>query len=74
VAPPEWESRGFSYPAALSLTTHLERRRGVDGLVRVLARLAEGELPDRALEEVYGSSYAEICRDWADRVLGESVR
>lgn len=65
VEPADWESRGFSYPVALSLTSYLESRRGLHGLVEVLDRLAEGRRIDDAFREVYGSGYAQLCRDWA---------
>jgi hypothetical protein len=72
--PAEWERSGFSYPAALSLTLHLEQWRGLDGLVRVLRRMGEGDDLDLALREVYGSEYADLCRDWGRAVLEEDSR
>jgi tetratricopeptide (TPR) repeat protein len=65
-APAEWESGGFSYPLVLSLTVHLEERRGLDGIVRVLHRLGEGEEVGRALQAEYGEDYAGVCRAWAE--------
>lgn len=63
--PADWESRGFSYPAALSLTRYLETRRGIDGLADLLDHLARGEKLDDALERVYGEDHAVLCRRWA---------
>jgi tetratricopeptide (TPR) repeat protein len=71
VAPAEWQSAGFSYPIALSLTLYLEERAGLDGLVRVLYRLGDGEQSDPAFRAVYGSDYAGLCREWARAVLAE---
>ena len=68
-APAEWESQGFSYPIALSLTSHLELRSGFHGLLRVLHQLGEGTDLNEALRSVYGSPYDELCRDWAETVL-----
>ena len=72
-APAEWEAPGFSYPIALSLTSHLEDRGGFHGLLRLLRQLGEGTELDQALRSVYGSSYAEICRDWAESLLEGSA-
>jgi hypothetical protein len=71
VAPEDWADAGFSYPAALSLTSYLEERGGLDRLAEVLRRLGEGEDPDGALTAVYRADYAELCGDWAESVLGE---
>jgi tetratricopeptide (TPR) repeat protein len=73
VAPAEWQTGGFSYPLALSLTLHLEERRGFDSLVRVLHRLGEGEPFDRAIESVYNTDYPSLCRAWARTVLDEET-
>jgi tetratricopeptide (TPR) repeat protein len=74
VLPADWASAGFSYPAALSLTSYLEERGGLDRLTEVLRRLGEGEDPDQALTAVYGEGYAELCGDWAESVRGEGER
>ena len=74
VEPAEWDSEGFSYPLALSLTTYLEERRGLDGLVRVLQRLGDGDDAGQALTAVYGLDYGELCRRWASTVLQEGMR
>lgn len=63
-----WESRGFSYPAALSLTAFLESLRGWDGLLELLDRLGRGEAAGAALDAVYGAPYDELCRRWAAEV------
>lgn len=63
--PESWESRGPSYPAALSLTSFLESLRGWDGLLELLDRLGRGEAAAAALEAVYGAAYDELCRRWA---------
>ena len=67
--PAEWESRGFSYPIALSLASHLEQRSGFHGLLRVLEGLGEGDDLDVALRSVYSADYDELCRRWAASVL-----
>jgi hypothetical protein len=69
VAPTAWETGGFSYPLALSLTSYLKDLRGLDGLVRVLDALSEGQSPEQALQQVYYVEYARLCRDWAAQVL-----
>jgi tetratricopeptide (TPR) repeat protein len=74
VAPEEWESRGFSYPLALSLTSYLEAHGGFDRLVQVLLHLGDGEEPDQAFTAVYGENYAALCRDWAASVLDKEAR
>ena len=67
--PAEWEASGFSYPMALSLTTYLESRGGFDAVVRLLSLLGRGSGTDVAFREVYGESYAELCRSWALSVV-----
>jgi tetratricopeptide (TPR) repeat protein len=74
IAPSHWESRGFSYPAAHSLTRYLESRAGLDGLVRVLDRLGEGMDAEQALQHVYGEGYDQLCRLWAEELAGEDDR
>jgi tetratricopeptide (TPR) repeat protein len=69
--PARWADGGLSYQMALSLTMHLEARKGIDGLVRVLDRLGEGEELEAALVAVYGVSYERICRDWAQETARE---
>ncbi len=66
--PESWESRGLSYPAALSLTSFLESLRGWDGLLELLDRLGRGEAAAAALEAAYGAPYEELCRRWAVEV------
>jgi len=68
-APAEWEAHGFSYPIALSLTSHLEHRSGFHDVLRLLRQLGEGTELNDALQAVYGSGYDELCRDWAESVL-----
>ena len=70
-SPSAWDSRGFSYPAALSLTEYLESRRGFGGILDLLEALAEGLDVDGALRNTFGESYDEICRSWAES-LAES--
>jgi hypothetical protein len=74
VAPEDWETRGFSYPLALSLTLDLEARGGFDSLVRLLRRLGEGEDLDEALTAVYGEGHAALCRDWAETIHAQATR
>ncbi len=70
--PARWASASsLSYPAALSLVLFLEERRGFSGLVDLLDRMGAGEMPEAALEQVYGEGYDGICRRWAEKVLGE---
>jgi len=69
--PAAWESRAFSYPAALSLTLFLEERRGWEGLLELLDRLGRGETFPMAFESVYAGPYERLCRDWAEH-LGAS--
>jgi tetratricopeptide (TPR) repeat protein len=64
-SPAAWDSHGFSYPAALSLTEYLESRRGFGGILDLLEALAEGLDIDGALRNTFGNSYDEICRSWA---------
>lgn len=71
--PAEWDSRGFSYPMALSLTRHLEAKQGFDAVVYLLQLLGEGAELDGALRTVYGQDYAALCRDWA-RAMREAGR
>ncbi len=68
--PADWESVGFSYPAALSLTRYLESLRGFNSLVWLLNDLAEGQDLDHALDRIYGFDYADICRRWARELVG----
>ncbi len=72
--PGEWEKHGeFSYPIALSLTSHLAERRGLDVLIDVLDYLGEGKGMDEALLRVFNEDYAAVCRRW-DRSLREANR
>jgi tetratricopeptide (TPR) repeat protein len=66
--PPTWETRGFSYPAALSLTTYLESRRGFGGIVVLLENLADGLDLDAALRDALGEDYATLCRRWSEEL------
>ncbi|MFQ5767980.1 MAG: hypothetical protein ACE5ID_08360, partial [Acidobacteriota bacterium] len=61
----DWESRGFSYPIALSLTRHLKTRWGFQGLVHLLDRLGRGDGIDAALRRISGQDYRATCREWA---------
>lgn len=72
--PAKWDSAGFSYPAALSLTRFLEARRGFDGLVWLLESLGEGSTLDGALMRTYGLDYAGLCRQWGAQTLDRSAR
>jgi hypothetical protein len=73
--PAGWLERGaFSYPAALSLTLHLESRRGFSGLVDLLENLAEGRDTDRALRETFGEGWEEVCRRWAEQLDEDGTR
>jgi tetratricopeptide (TPR) repeat protein len=67
--PARWNEGSFSYPMALSFTRHLESRKGLDGLVRLLERLGAGEELARALTAVYGFEYERLCREWAAEAL-----
>ncbi len=64
-----WESRGFSYPLALSLTRHLEEQSGFDRLVDLLDELGRGAALDSALLSTYGFDYAALCRSWSSGLL-----
>ena len=66
--PPTWETRGFSYPAALSLTQYLESRRGLGGIVVLLENLADGLDLDTALRDAFSDDYATLCRRWAEHL------
>jgi hypothetical protein len=66
--PAAWEARGFSYPAALSLTLHLEARRGFGGILVLLENLADGLDTDAALRDAYGEDYRSLCLRWAESV------
>jgi hypothetical protein len=72
--PSKWENRAFSYPASLSLTRHLESRRGFRGLIDILEALGQGMDIDAALHDAFGEDYAEVCARWAEEVLEESER
>jgi tetratricopeptide (TPR) repeat protein len=64
--PATWETRGFSYPAALSLTQYLESRRGFGGIVVLLENLADGLDLDAALRDAFSEDYSTLCRRWAE--------
>jgi len=66
----EWDKSGFSYPMALSLTRHLESRRGMETLVSLIELLGEGAELEAALQHFYGEGYAAICRRWK-REMGD---
>lgn len=70
--PAAWDSEGFSYPMALSLTRYLESRQGADAVVYLLQLLGEGASLDGALRTVYGQDYAALCREWARAVREEA--
>ena len=70
----EWDAAGFSYPLALSLTRNLEDRRGLHGLVRVLARLGQGQELDAVLSDEFGADYLGLCRAWGSEALQEGMR
>jgi hypothetical protein len=72
--PSKWQDRAFSYPAALSLTLHLESRRGFPGVIDILEALGRGLDIDEALHDAFGEDYAEICKRWAEEVLEGSER
>jgi len=65
--PATWESRGFSYPLALSLTRYLEQRSGFHRVVDLLDELGDGTELDAALERIYGMNYATLCRRWNEQ-------
>lgn len=69
--PSSWESRGFSYPAALSLTEYLDSRRGFSGILDLLESLAGGLDVDGALTEAFGEGYRETCRRWSESLNRE---
>ncbi len=71
-APEAWESREFSYPAALSLAQYLESLKGFDGILDVLDTLGTGASIDDALQQTYGFGYAGLCRRWAQHMGGAS--
>lgn len=74
-ATPESVTGGpISYPMALSMTRHLESRRGFDGLVRVVQGLGRGLDVDAALREVYGEDYAGLLTAWSASVAAERAR
>jgi len=73
IPPHSWQDQILSYPAALSLVRYLESRRGFDGLVRLLDTLSDGADVPRAVFDVYGESYEELCRRWS-RDLHEGDR
>jgi tetratricopeptide (TPR) repeat protein len=70
----DWDESGFSYPMALSLTRHLESRRGFEGLVSLLDLLAEGRELDEALRHLYGEDYKAVCRRWKRKLAEEFDR
>ena len=72
--PSKWDSSGFSYPAALSLTQFVQTRRGDDGLVWLLEALGDGGTLDGALMKTYGLDYAGLCRRWGGETLDRRVR
>ena len=72
--PADWQTRGFSYAAALMLTRYLESRRGFYGLVDVLQHLGDGEDLDSALVRIYSEGYASLCRRWAREDFDEDQR
>jgi len=72
--PAGWESPGFSYPIALSLTDWLEARGGFHKLMDTLELLGQGNDLDSALEAVYNRTYAELCREWSEDVIEDASR
>lgn len=64
--PADWESRGFSYALALSLTEYLAGRSGFHRLVDLLDELAGGADLDSGMRRTYGMDYASLCRQWRD--------
>ena len=74
IDPSRWESKGFSYPAALSLIQYLESLRDLDGLVMVLDRLGRGEPTEDALRSVYNLDYGELTRRWSEELDREDRR
>ncbi len=61
----EWESAGLSYAMSLSLTRHVESRRGWGGVVSLLGLLGDGVELDEAFRRTFGEDYAAVCRRWA---------
>jgi tetratricopeptide (TPR) repeat protein len=74
IDPSRWEAKGFSYPAALSLVSHLESLRDIDGLVMLLDRLGRGEDIETALKSVYSLDHGDLCRQWAEDLEREARR
>lgn len=70
----QWQSGGFSYAAALSLTDFVGTLRGDAGILELLDRLADGEPLERALALAFGKSYDEVCEGWADWLAREVRR
>jgi hypothetical protein len=73
IEPSRCETIGFSYEMALSLTSYLEDRKGLDGLVSVLNRLADGDDIDGAMKHVYSEDYGGICRRWSEQLKREET-
>lgn len=69
-SPESWVSRGFSYPAALSLARYLEERRQLSGVVWLLEQLGQGKTLDAAMQRIYGFNYSGICARWAAEISG----
>jgi hypothetical protein len=74
IDPSRWESKGFSYPAALSFVRYLESLLDIDGLVMVLDRLSQGESIEEALRLVYNLDSGELHRLWSEELIQESDR
>ena len=74
IDPSRWESKGFSYPAALSLVLYLESLRDLDGLVMVMDRLGRGEPIEDALHSAYNLGYGELTRRWSEELDRENRR
>ena len=72
--PAAWDGRGFSYPAALSLTRYLEGLRDFQSIVQLLDRMGDGKDLDAALQDVYGVTYGELCRRWARDLTSANPR
>ena len=72
--PWNWQSRAFSYPAALSLTRYIESRRGFSGILDILENLGEGLDVDMALTDAFGEGYREVCRRWSESLDPEGRR
>jgi len=58
----------LAYDASLSGVAHLLRREGEAGLARLLGALGSGQPSEEALPSAVGLSYAELQRDWLERV------